>query len=136
MKRVFFFFLFLFITGCSSTINRGYFMTITLSSEETSGYIWRYNIEDDSVIFLSEEEYIAKNGKDISELGGDYKFSFKSVSSGNTKIYFNYINPSDNTILYSLEYEFLVDSDNKINLVNKGGSYLIDNIPEPMFKNR
>lgn len=136
MKRIFFFFLLLFITGCSSTINRGYFMTITLSSEETSGYIWRYNIEDDSVIFLSEEEYIAKNGKDISELGGDYKFSFKSVSSGNTKIYFNYINPSDNTILYSLEYEFLVDSDNKINLINKDGSYLIDNIPEPVFKNR
>ena len=136
MKRIFFFFLLLFITGCSSTINRGYFMTITLSSEETSWYIWRYNIEDDSVIFLSEEEYIAKNGKDISELGGDYKFSFKSVSSGNTKIYFNYINPSDNTILYSLEYEFLVDSDNKINLINKDGSYLINNIPEPMFKNR
>lgn len=136
MKKIFFFFLLLFITGCSSTINRGYFMTITLSSEETSGYIWRYNIEDDSVIFLSEEEYIAKNGKDISELGGDYKFSFKSVSSGNTKIYFNYINPSDNTILYSLEYEFLVDSDNKINLINKDGSYLIDNIPEPVFKNR
>lgn len=111
-------------------------MTITLSSEEASGYIWRYNIEDDSVIFLSEEEYIAKNGKDISELGGDYKFSFKSVSSGNTKIYFNYINPSDNTILYSLEYEFLVDSDNKINLINKDGSYLIDNIPEPVFKSR
>lgn len=136
MKRIFFFFLLLFITGCSSTINRGYFMTITLSSEEASGYIWRYNIEDDSVIFLSEEEYIAKNGKDISELGGDYKFSFKSVSSGNTKIYFNYINPSDNTILYSLEYEFLVDSDNKINLINKDGSYLIDNIPEPVFKSR
>lgn len=136
MKRIFFFFLLLFITGCSSTINKGYFMNITLSSEETSRYIWRYNVEDESVIFLSEEEYIAPNGKDISELGGDYKFSFKSVAPGSTKIYFNYINPSDNTIMYSLEYEFLVDSDNKINLISKNGSYLIDNIPEPFFKNR
>lgn len=75
-------------------------------------YAWEYDIEDNSIISYVETTTVEKE-KDVA--GGEiYKyFKFKTMTSGETTITFNYVDTRDDSIYKSNKYIIKVDNNLK-----------------------
>ena len=71
-------------------------------------YTWEYTIEDNSIISYVET---VTEEKDVDLDGGIvYKyFKFKTMSTGETTITFNYVSSNDDSISESIKYIIKVD---------------------------
>jgi predicted secreted protein len=65
---------------------------VVLEGNETTGYMWTYEIGDSSILELGSQDYVVDNGGDdaAAGAGGTYSWEFRALKKGTTTIIFTY----------------------------------------------
>jgi len=71
-------------------------LNCTLNGNPTTGYLWSCKVEDESVLFCSQEEYVAKPANGMVGVGGYWTYEFLVKTEGKTKVIFSYARPWEN----------------------------------------
>ena len=70
--------------------------TIKLPEDSTTNYEWIYIVDDAEVVQIAKDEFVLNEGLDVIEGGNGYRIcELKGLSSGETVVYFECVNPLD-----------------------------------------
>ena len=89
-----------------NTLMKGDMSMVTLKGNPTTGYSWEYTIEDESVIKLESESSVTDNN--AIGAGSTFKWSFRALKAGETKITFKYYRPWEGTANAETTIEYLI----------------------------
>lgn len=69
-------------------------ISVSLKSNPTTGYSWSYKIQEDGIVEMARQKYIADVHKEgLAGSGGKENYIFKGVKAGETKVTFTYARP-------------------------------------------
>ena len=64
--------------------------SISIDENATTGYRWSQKIEDESIVRLAKDDYIAPQANGMVGVGGTRVFTYTAVAPGKTTIVLNY----------------------------------------------
>lgn len=123
LKSLFVLLFLLILTGCGK---EGEEKEISLLGRDDEYYNWIYEIEDDSIVKVSDEKYFGTENSDEEYLlGGKYIFTFKALKEGKTRVKFSYVRSWDEEDeVFNYYVDINVDKNLKINITKELGNYL------------
>lgn len=111
-------FLSMLVVSCSTVKFESNTKVIELEGNPTTGYLWVYSIEDDSIIKVEEEsQYLGNDG--VVGAPSLFKYIIKSVKAGSTSITFEYKRPWEDSMLKKVHYEVKVKTNGEIVVTEK-----------------
>ena len=125
-----------------SKYSKGKLMSLTFTTNPTTGYDWQYVFSDgDAEIALDREDYQMEDGVDI--VGGNQVrvYYFRATKAGNKKLTFTYERPWEGgEKAYDVVYDLVVDNDLNITCTNKKKGVIdskeeLSFFPDPVFTN-
>lgn len=134
--------LFACANSVSNKFGKGKVMSLTFTTNPTTGYDWQYTFTDgDAEIALDREDYQMNEESNI--VGGEQKrvYYFRASKAGNKKLTFTYERPWEGgEKAYDVVYDLVVDSDLNITCTSKKKGVIeskeeINFFPDPVFTN-
>lgn len=116
--------------------------TVRLRGNESKGYTWDYATQKDNVISEVDRAYRDGNVPGSTDAPGLFLFTFQGEQEGETRIYFHYVDQSDEggEALSTVVYNVQVGPDGKITTFEPIGTFLetegVERLEEILQKRR
>lgn len=126
----------------TSASNKGKLMSLTFTTNPTTGFDWQYAFSDgDAELVLDREDY--QMNEDMNLVGGESNrvYYFRATKAGSKKLTFTYARPWEGgEKAYDVVYELEVDSDLNISCKSKKKGVIdskeeISFFPDPVLTN-
>lgn len=126
----------------TSKSNKGKLMSLTFTTNPTTGFDWQYVFSDgDAELVLDREDY--QMNEDMNLVGGESNrvYYFRATKAGNKKLTFTYARPWEGgEKAYDVVYELEVDSDLNISCKSKKKGVIdskeeLSFFPDPVLTN-
>ena len=93
---------------------------IILDENPTTGYTWSYKIEDESIVKIEDENFVAASG-DLVGAGGYHHYTISGLTQGKTDIIFNRMRVWDgeDSTIETVRFFISVDEENKIAILEE-----------------
>ncbi|WP_026508243.1 protease inhibitor I42 family protein [Butyrivibrio sp. MC2013] len=128
----------LLITACASS--KPQTMTLSLESNQTTGYSW--TLAQEPELFDVQDEYIEKDhSEDMVGVGGQHIFTLTPKMAGKTELTFTYARPWEDPETDTTVIEYTVIVSDKMNITVESSRFAGGNdindvpvIPDPVIK--
>lgn len=121
MKKILLALCVLLLVGCNKSSSKN--LTIILNGNPTTGYNWKYEIED-NIVDITEEYVTNCEEPGVSGCGGNYTYTIKGLKKGETNIKFIYKRNWEETESdLDATYKIKVDDSLDVIEVSHEGSY-------------